>query len=414
MNHLLEGLRIEGRQAAPAAQREHAGRAAAWRRRPRVLAAGIGLTLFAAGTWYALATRPMKIGVSRAEAASSGSGAPVLTAGGYVRAARIVYVAPKVSGRIAELPAKEGDEVAAGQVIAVIETRDLVQETAEAHAHRDVALAVLEKLTAGSRPEEVAESKARLEAARLARGKAEREFARARALFDEGILSAQALDLARTEFQIGDRALASVQQAVALVEAGPRREEIRAARAALRAAEARLQISGNRMSDARLEAPIAGRVVRKFRNVGDFVSPDVPYLEGYETIAVGSPVVALTDLGPQEVSADINETDIGRVALPRGRGAEPGRSRSRGRRLRVAHGAFGFGKDDAPEHRRRARQPDRPGACSSTEPTSRALDDAALCDLADVERRLRLPAVQPAARCSRRPRTSSCRCCSST
>jgi RND family efflux transporter MFP subunit len=54
-------------------------------------------------------------------------------------------------------------------------------------------------------------------------------------------------------------------------------------------------------------------VLRKFRNVGDFVSPDVPYLEGYETIAVGSPLVALANLGPQEVSADINETEIARV-----------------------------------------------------------------------------------------------------
>jgi HlyD family secretion protein len=38
-------------------------------------------------------------------------------------------------------------------------------------------------------------------------------------------------------------------------------------------------------------------------------------MEGNETVSVGSPVVALTDLGPQQCTADINETDIGRIAL---------------------------------------------------------------------------------------------------
>ncbi len=214
-----------------------------------------------------------------------------------------------------ELPVREGDEVAAGDVLAAIETRDLTLEAIEARANRDLAQASLEMLETGSRPEEIAEARARLEAAALAKEKAEREFARAKALFDEGILSAQALDLARTEFQIGDRNLDSVRQAVSLVEAGPRHEKVRTARAALRAADARWRAAGNRMTDAHVRSPIAGRVLRKYRNVGDFVSPDVPYMEGYETVAIGSPVVALTDLGPQEVSADINETDIGSVAL---------------------------------------------------------------------------------------------------
>jgi hypothetical protein len=38
---------------------------------------------------------------------------PTLTAGGYVRAARVVYVTPRVRGRILALHVKEGDEVQA-------------------------------------------------------------------------------------------------------------------------------------------------------------------------------------------------------------------------------------------------------------------------------------------------------------
>ncbi len=316
MNDLLEGLRIERRRGERTAPRAGSRQGDRWRSRTGLLVgAGLAVLLAVAGVSYGLATRPLRVEVATATSAIAGTPAPVLTAGGYVRAARIVYVAPKVAGRIAELPVREGDEVAAGDILAVIETRDLNQEAIEARANRDLAQASLEMLETGSRPEEIAEAKARLEAAALVKERLEREFARAKALFDEGILSAQALDLAATEFRIADRNLDSVRQASTLLEVGPREEEVRKARAAARAADARWRTAGNRMTDARVRSPMAGRVLRKFRNVGDFVSPDVAFLEGYETVAIGSPVVALTDLGPQEVSADLNEVDIGRIAL---------------------------------------------------------------------------------------------------
>lgn len=313
MNELLEGLRID-RTAQP---RHGTGLASGrgWGSRTRLVVTGLVLVVGLCGLAYAIGTRPVKVKTVTVAAASSGGPGPVLTAGGYVRAARIVYVAPKVSGRVAEVRVKEGDEVAAGEVLATIETRDLAQEANEARANREYAAASLQKLEAGSRPQEIAEAEAHLEAASLAKEKTERELARARALFEQGILSAQALDVAKTEFLVNERTAESARQAAAIVKAGPRSEEIRTASAALRAAEARWRRAANRLADARVTAPIAGRVLRKFRNVGDFVSPDVPFLEGYETIAVGSPVVALADLGPQEVSADINETEIAGVRV---------------------------------------------------------------------------------------------------
>lgn len=313
MNDLLAGLRID-RSAQPVV-RSRSGRRSRWGSRTGLASAALAAVVGVAGLTYALATRPVQVHTVTAVAASSGAPGPVLTAGGYVRASRIVYVAPKVAGRIAEVRIEEGDEVAAGDVLATIETRDLGQDANEARANRDLARANLQKLEAGSRPEEIAEANARREAATLAKEKAARELARARALFDQGILSAQALDVAQTDFLLNETTAESVRQAAALVRAGPRSEEVRTARAAFRAADARWRTAGNRLADARVTAPIAGRVLRKFRNVGDFVSPDVPYLEGYETIAIGSPVVALTDLGPQEVSADINETEIAGVRV---------------------------------------------------------------------------------------------------
>jgi len=308
---LLEGLQIDP---------QHRVRGAVRRQRSEVRGRrGVQLALMVAvtaglGAGYVMKTRPVAVDVFTVAAAADGS-APTLTAGGYVRAARVVYVTPRVPGRLAALYVKEGDEVQAGGLIAQIDSRDLEQEAAEARANHELAQARLRSLLAGSRPEEIAEAKARADAVARAQERFERDLARSRALFEAGILSAQAFDQAKTESLVGEGQLEAARQSLALVVAGPRQEDVGAARAAVAAAHARWASARDRLGYAQVRAPIAGRVLRKLRNAGDFVSPDVPYIEGYETVAVGSPVVALADLGPQEVAADVNETDVARLSL---------------------------------------------------------------------------------------------------
>jgi RND family efflux transporter MFP subunit len=311
VKELLEGLQIQPELRARGSARRRRSEA----RRGRVLRIVSILAVPALlGSWYVVKTRPVVVNVFTIEAGADGP-APTLTAGGYARAARVVYVAPRVSGRLAAVLVSEGDEVQAGDLIATIDSKDLEQEAAEARANYELAQANLGKLELGSRPEEIAEARAKFEAVARAKERSERDLARSKALFEAGLISAQAFDQAKTEYLVGESNLDSMRQSLALVEAGPRKEEIDSAKAALAAAHARWVGARNRLDYAKVQAPSPGRVLRKFRNAGDFVSPDVPYLEGYETVAVGSPVVSLADLGRQEVSADVNETDIARVSL---------------------------------------------------------------------------------------------------
>lgn len=278
-------------------------------------AAGLGI-LVASGSWYALASSAVAVDVvTVARSAPSDTPAPTLTAGGYVRAARVVYVVPKVAGRIASLHVAEGDVVQAGDLIAVLDGRDFEQEVAEARANYELARASLRALELGSRPQEIAESQARVQAVALARDRSARDLARARALFDAGVISARDFDQADTDYRVQEKNVDVARQSAALVEAGPRQEAIQAATAAVEAARARWLGAGHRLEYATVRAPVAGRVLKKFRNAGDFVSPEVPYLEGAETVAVGSPIVSLGDVDHQEVSADVNETDIVLVSL---------------------------------------------------------------------------------------------------
>lgn len=313
MKELLQGLQIDREQPRPSAVTPPRSRG--WAGRLALSGAVLAIALMTPW-WYFSRTKEAPTHPSTvAVPAGPDTPAPALTAAGYVRAARIVYVVPRVAGRIASLHVQEGDDVRAGDVIAVIDGRDLQQEVDEARAGDALAQANLRTLEAGSRLEEIGQARAEVQAVALATEKAARDLARARTLFDAGALSARDLDHAATASQVEEKNLESARQVLARLEAGPRTEEIEAAKAARAATRARLISANNRLGYARVVAPTAGRVLRKFRNAGDFVSPDIPYIEGSATIAAGSPIVLLGDVDHQEVSVDINETDIARVSL---------------------------------------------------------------------------------------------------
>jgi len=314
MNQLLDELRIN-RDRPPNRPARRPGTTPGGRAILLAIAAVLVPAAIGSGFYLIRASPRVVDVVTVVGGAAPGSPAPVLTAGGYVKDPTVVYVAPKVSGRIAELAIREGDEVQAGDLIALLDSRDLAQESDEARAGVDLAEANLATLQVGSRVEAIAEGRDKVEASALATARAAREVERTQKLFDAGIVSAQTLDQAQTEARISAKNLDATRQTLAALEAGPRLEEIRGAKAALAAARARWQTASNRLSYARVMAPVAGRVLRKFRNVGDFVSPDVAHIEAYETVAVGSPIVSLAERGRQEASADVNETDIAKITL---------------------------------------------------------------------------------------------------
>lgn len=316
MRDLLEQLRIDPRaETAPHPPEPRAKRRGrTWKALSAVAAV---IAVVAVTSAFVVAHRPLEVTVFPVAAAAPSRPAVLLTAGGYVRDARVVYVAPKVAGRLVALLVREGDQVPVGGEIAAIDSRDLAQDTAEARANHALAEANLRKLESGSRPEEVAERRAQVQALTLTQERAERDLARARSLFADGLITAQALDQVETTARAGSRTVEAALQSLRLVEAGPRVEEIETARAAVAASRARLTTSANRLEYSRVFSPVAGRVLKKFRNVGDFVSPDIAFIEGYETVAVGSPIVSIAVTGQQEVAADINETDVARIAIGR-------------------------------------------------------------------------------------------------
>lgn len=258
MSDALRALQIDEQQRSP-------GRASTSRsKRNTWLAAGVGLTVAVLSTAVWLRARPRPRAVQVVTVAAAGAlPRGTLTAGGYVRHARIVNVVPRISGVITSLRVAEGDIVREGDLIATLDARELADQLAEARAD--------------------------VEARDLAAERAGRELERSKILADEGALAVQAFEQADTESRVSRKAAA--------------------------AARARLSRASELLDRTKVRAPIAGRVLRKYLDVGSVVSFGLPYAEGYSTLAAGSPIVSIGQLEALEATADVNQTDLGRVIV---------------------------------------------------------------------------------------------------
>src|SRR5688500_13049361 len=132
-------------------------------------------------------------GVVMAGAGCGGRAAEGPRGSGYVEATE-VRVAAATGGRVLEMSADEGRRVAAGDVLAKLDTGDAEIALQRAEAERDQAVAQLRLLQAGARPEDVRQAQAQADSARseVAAAEAERHAAADDLTRFESLLAADA------------------------------------------------------------------------------------------------------------------------------------------------------------------------------------------------------------------------------
>ncbi len=207
----------------------------------------------------------------------------------------------RVSGRIAAIAVDEGAKVKAGQLLASLDTATLDSRIAEADARVAQAEAQLAKLRNGNRAQDIAQARARVAAAAATARDAERDYARRQPLVEPGAISR---DLWEQTVATRDKAradLVQAQQALSLLVAGSRREDIEAAAADVRSAVASKRGAATDLSDTRLLASVDGTVVTRAREPGAIVQP-------------GETVLTLAIERPMRVRAYVAEPDLARIS----------------------------------------------------------------------------------------------------
>ena len=203
--------------------------------------------------------------------------------GGMIRASGTIEmdeidVASMVGGRLVRLAVSEGDTVAMGDTLAVLDRRELVAELAAQAAQADRAQSQARDLAQGARPSELVIAREERLAAQAELQLAQLSYDRTDKLARSGVAAPAELDRARSSRDAARAHAAAAEEQVRLQEDGFRRQQITAARQGASAALAQLAGVRSRASELVLTSPHAGVVLLTNFVVGELVAPSAPVL----------------------------------------------------------------------------------------------------------------------------------------
>lgn len=248
------------------------------RRNVRRLAWGIAAVLLLALAWWAM--RPVPVQVETGTVAR-GPLRVTVDEDGVTRVQERYVVAAPVAGRLLRITLREGDAVAAGDVVARIAAAPLdVRTVREAQAGVAAAEAVWREAGATLAVREAELAQARRETPRL------------RVLEQAGAISRQALEQAETAERVHARAVSAAAARVRAAAA-----DVERARAAVTGADP-AALAAETVTEVR--SPISGRVLRVAQ-------------ESETPVAPGAPLVELGDAAALEVLVDVLSTDAVRI-----------------------------------------------------------------------------------------------------
>lgn len=216
---------------------------------------------------------------------------------------RQVSLAFDGSGRIEALKAEEGDQVRAGDLLAVLDTSTLSLEADQAEAKVAADQQNLLRMKNGARPEEIEQARDRLAAAQADAVRTAADLARLRevaASTDGRGVSGQEIDRAASAAKASGAQAHEAREALQLTLKGPRAEDVAAAQAQLKAAQAALALTRHRIAQGELRAPENAVVRSRLLEAGDMASPQRAVYE-----------LALTS--PKWIRVYVEEADLGRV-----------------------------------------------------------------------------------------------------
>jgi len=174
-----------------------------------------------------------------------------------------------VAERIVAMEVREGEAVAAGQLLLKLDPTHTQAQLAAAQAQAQQARDALAELEHGPRPQDIAQARANLAAAQAEAREARAYYARLSPLKDKNYVAAADLDRARAAAGNADGKVKAAQAALDELLAGTRAEQVAQGKAALAAAEADVAAQQALFDKLAVVAPRAARVDSLPYRLGD-------------------------------------------------------------------------------------------------------------------------------------------------
>ncbi len=214
------------------------------------------------------------------------------------------FISSRVSGSVVDVRVEDDEAVEAGELLAIIDDRDLVIAVDRARADVLRAQSEIDSLKARLHRQEteILQGKAVVDADDASIVLAQTELKRYRNLAADGSGTLQALQRAETELRIRQ---AEKEKDMAAWEAAKRQVDIlkadlQKAQAIHRQAEAQLAAAELNLSYSRIVAPVSGIVSQRTVRLGAYVH-------------TGEPLLAIVPLQTRYIRANFRETQLARM-----------------------------------------------------------------------------------------------------
>lgn len=181
-------------------------------------------------------------------------------------------IVPKISAPVARFLVQRGDHVRQGQLLAVLESRDLAAAATESRELYRQAQANYQNTAKATVPEDLTKAKTDVESARQAFEATKRVYESREALLREGALAQKLVDDAKVAMVQAKSQFETAQEHLRSFETVGQSEQLKSAQAQMDAAKAHYESAAAQLSYAEVRSPITGVVADRPSNMGEMAS----------------------------------------------------------------------------------------------------------------------------------------------
>ena len=215
---------------------------------------------------------------------------------------RTYRASSKLAGRIDSIFVVEGDWVEKGELLYTISTPELKAKLQQVKALEAAAEAINLEVEQGVRREEIVAAQNLWLKARAGENLAEKSLTRVTNLYNKGVVPRQQYDEAMANYEAMRATTNAAKAEYKMALEGATKEQRRAVAAKVSEAQGAVDEVKSYLSDARVYAPISGRVSNVISEVGELISS-------------GYPVVTILDLNDKWALFNIREDNMKDIAI---------------------------------------------------------------------------------------------------
>ncbi len=187
-------------------------------------------------------------------------------------------VSSKIPGRILEFRVKEGDQVRAGDTLAILEAPDIDAKLMQAQAMEAAAKAQDEKARRGAREEQVEAAYQMWQKAVAGLDVAEKSYQRVKRLHEQGVMPTQKFDEAEAQYIASVATEQAAKAQYDMAKNGAEREDKMAASALVQQARGAVAEVESYLKESYLIAQAPGEVSEIFPKTGELVGTGAPIM----------------------------------------------------------------------------------------------------------------------------------------